>query len=714
MTAVHRPNRRDFLKVGLAAGGGLLIGIRFPRADSVAAASGSDVFRPNAFLRIGTDDIVTVVLGKSEMGTGIYTSLPMLAAEELDADWRNVRVEAAPVDKEYFHPTFGIQMTGGSSSVTSEWERLRKAGATARAMLIAAAARHWDVDASACRTNRGRVTHEPSNRRLSYGALADSAATVPVPVDVPLKNPNDFTIIGRPTHRLDTAGKANGSAKFGIDATVTGMLTALIARPPVFGAKPIRINDARTKQISGVKAVMPVQAGVAVVANGFWAAKLGREALQIEWDEGPNAAISTDQIREEYTSLSKLPGKAARRDGDPAQALRTAARQITAEYEVPYLAHATMEPLNCLVDLTADRCEIWTGTQFQSVDHAAAVKLTGLKPTQVTLHTMLLGGGFGRRGSPTSEFVVEAVEVAKAVHAPVKVVWTREDDIRGGWYRPMSYDRISGGLDQNGNPVGWEHTIVSQGVLEGTLFAPDGKDDSSLEGAVEMPYGIPNVAVTLHATKVGIPVLWWRSVGNSHTAFVVETFIDELAQAGGKDPYEFRRALLTKRPRHLAVLELAAEKGNWGAPLPKGHGRGIALHFSFDTYVAEVAEVSVTEQGTVRVHHIVAAVDCGRVVNPDGVVAQIEGGIIFGLSAALKSEITLEHGRVQQRNFHDYQVLRINEAPDIEVHLVPSTERPTGVGEPGVPPVAPAVANAVFAATRKRIRKLPLRMREAL
>jgi isoquinoline 1-oxidoreductase beta subunit len=712
MTNNHSLNRREFLKVGVAAGGGMLIGIYLPQLNSWEAGSAKQ-FHPNAFLRITADGMVTVILGKSEMGTGIYTALPMMLAEELDAAWENVRVEAAPVNDAYFHPTFGIQMTGGSSSVTSEWERLRKAGATARAMLIAAAAKKWDVPANACTTQRGNVTHESSKRRLSYAALAESAAIMTIPADVPLKEPRSFTIIGRRTHRLDTSAKTNGAAKFGIDAMVPGVLTALIARPPVFGSKAIRIDDTEAKQIAGVKMVVPVQAGVAVVAANFWAAKLGRDALKIDWDEGPNGTLSSTTIREQYANLAKAPGKAARRDGDAAQALQTAAKKITSEYEVPYLAHATMEPLNCLVDLRSDSCEIYTGTQLQSLDQAAAVKLTGLPPSQVQLHTMLLGGGFGRRASAISEFVVEAVEVAKKVKAPVKIIWTREDDIRGGWYRPMAYDRISAGLDPGGTPIAWDHTLVSQGVLEGTVFAPDGKDGSALEGAVEMPYAIANVIVSLHATKLGVPVLWWRSVGNSHTAFVVESFIDELAHLAAKDPYEFRRTLLAKKPRHLAVLDLVAEKANWGTPLPKGHGRGIALHFSFDTYVAEVAEVSVSEGGRVRVHRVVAAIDCGRVVNPDGVVAQVEGGIIFGLSAALKSEITLNRGRVEQSNFNDYHVLRIDEAPQIEVHIVPSTEHPMGVGEPPVPPIAPAVANAVFAATGKRARKLPIRMSEA-
>jgi isoquinoline 1-oxidoreductase beta subunit len=584
-------------------------------------------------------------------------------------------------------------------------------------MLIAAAAQKWGVNAQSCHAKAGYVIHPPSNRRLSFGALANSAVTVVPPADVPLKDPSQFRLIGKPTRRLDTPSKVDGTARFGIDAIVPGMLTAVIARPPVFGAKPARINDRKAKQVAGVKAVVPVQAGVAVVANGFWPAKLGRDALQIEWDEGPNATMSTASLREQYAALAKTPGAAARKDGDSAQALQNAARRVNAEYEVPYLAHAMMEPLNCLVDLGADRCEIWTGTQFQTVDRAAAAKVAGLKPEQVQLHTTLLGGGFGRRASPISDFVVEAVEVAKAVRAPVKVVWTREDDIRGGWYRPMAYDRLTAGLDASGNAVAWSHTVVSQSIMAGTMFEPfikNGIDGSSVEGAIEMPYAIPNVLVELHTTKVGVPVLWWRSVGNSHTAFVVESFMDELAHAAGKDPYEFRRALLTKRPRHLGALELAASKANWGALLPKGHGRGIALHFSFDTYVAEVAEVSVDDQGAVRVHRVVAAVDCGRVVNPDGVAAQIEGGIIFALSAALKGEITLDRGRVEQRNFHDYQMLRINEAPEIEVHIVPSTEHPTGVGEPGVPPAAPAATNAIFAATGKRVRKLPIRMSEAV
>jgi len=710
-------HRRDFLKVSAAAGGGLLISLYLPEVSVGQAKGAKKVFAPNPFLRIGSDDSVTIIVGKSEMGQGVYTSMPMLVADELEADWPKVKVEQSPVDAAYNHTVFGMMITGGSTSVASEWERQRKAGAMARVMLIAAAAQTWKVDPQSCRAERGYVIHQPSDRRLSFGALANTAASIPPPTEVPLKDPSQFKLIGKPTRRLDTPPKLNGSAQFGLDAKVPGMLTAVIARPPVFGAKPAQIKDEKAKAVPGVKAVIPVPAGVAVVANGFWPAKLGRDALEIEWNEGANAGISTAALREQFAALAKTPGLAARKEGDARQALQNAAKKIEAVYEVPYLAHAMMEPLNCLVDLRSDRCEIWTGTQLQTVDRAAAAKVAGLAPEQVQIHTTLLGGGFGRRANPSSDFIVEAVEVAKAAGAPVKVVWTREDDIRGGWYRPMWYDRFAAGLDAYGNPVAWAHTIVGQSIMAGTLFEAfikNGIDASSVEGAAELPYGIPNILVDLHSPKVGVPVQWWRSVGHSHTGFVVESFIDELAHAAGKDPYDFRHTLLAKEPRYLGVLWLAANKANWKTPVAKPRARGIAVHYSFDTYVAQVAEVSVADDGTVRVHRIVCAVDCGQVVNPDTVAAQIEGGVIYALTAALKDEITLDRGRVQQRNFHDYPMLRINEAPEIEVHIVPSREKPTGVGEPGVPPTAAAVCNAIFAATGKRIRKLPIRMSEAV
>jgi len=715
VSAATEMKRREFLKAGAALGGGLLISLYVP--EFVPAARGTDAAaKPvalNAFVRIGTDESVTVISNHSEMGQGIYTSLPMLLNEELEADWARVRVESAPVDAVYNHTVFGIMMTGGSTTTNSEYDRFRKMGAMARILLISAAAQSWNVDPQTCRAAKGYVIHTPTGRRASYGSLAEAAAKIAPPKDIPLKDAKDFTLVGKPTHRLDTPSKTNGTAQFGLDVYIPGMLTAVVARAPVFGGKVVSFNADKAKAIPGVVNVVQVPSGVAVLASGFWPAKLGREKLEINWDDGPGATVSTVAMREQFSALSKAPGLVARKVGDPAGALAGAAKTITAEYEVPYLAHCMMEPLNTVVDLHEDRCEIWTGTQFQTGDRAAAAKVAGLKPEQVTLHTTLLGGGFGRRANPACDFVTEATEVAKAAKAPVKVVWTREDDIRGGWYRPMWYDHFAAGLDASGNPVAWTHTIVGQSIMAGTMFESygikNGIDSASVEGAADILYGIPNLQVDLHSPKNEVPVQWWRSVGHSHTGFSVEAFLDEVAHAGGKDPYQLRRTLLAGQPRMLAVLDLAAQKANWGSALPAGRARGIATHFSFDSYVAQVAEVSVENDGTVRVHRVVAAVDCGQTVNPDTVKAQLEGGIIFGLTAALKTEITLEKGRVQQRNFNDYPMVRMFESPAIEVFIVPSTEHPTGVGEPGVPPVAPAVANAIFAATGKRVRRLPIK-----
>jgi isoquinoline 1-oxidoreductase beta subunit len=707
--------RREFLKAGAALGGGLLISLYVPEFVPAAHAADSAA-KPvalNAFVRIGTDESVTVISNHSEMGQGIYTSLPMLLNEELEADWTRVRVESSPVDAVYNHTVFGLMMTGGSTTTNSEYDRFRKMGAMARIMLIAAAAQSWNVDPQTCHAEKGYVIHTSTGRRASYGSFAEAASKIAPPKDIPLKDPKDFTLVGQPTHRLDTPSKTNGTAQFGLDVYIPGMMTAVVARAPVFGGKVVSFNADNAKAIPGVVNVVQVPSGVAVIAKGFWPAKLGREKLEITWDEGPGAAISTVAMRENFSALSKTPGLTARKVGDPAAALAGAAKTITAEYEVPYLAHCMMEPLNTVVDLHEDRCEIWTGTQFQTGDRAAAAKVAGLKPEQVTLHTTLLGGGFGRRANPSCDFVTEATEVAKAARVPVKVVWTREDDIRGGWYRPMWYDHFAAGLDASGNPVAWTHTIVGQSIMTGTMFeaygVKDGIDSASVEGAADILYGIPNLQVELHTPKNEVPVQWWRSVGHSHTGFSVEAFLDEVAHAGGKDPYQLRRTLLAGQPRMLAVLDLAAQKANWDSALPAGRARGIATHFSFDSYVAQVAEVSVEKNGTVHVHRVVAAVDCGQTVNPDTVKAQLEGGIIFGLTAALKTEITLDKGRVQQRNFNDYPMLRMFESPAIEVFIVPSTEHPTGVGEPGVPPVAPAVTNAIFAATGKRVRRLPIK-----
>lgn len=664
-------------------------------------------FSLSPFVRISADEDVVIVSNKSEMGQGVYTALPMLVAEELECDWSRVRVESAVVDPVYNHPDWGVQLTGGSTSVPSEWERMRKVGAIAREMLIAAAADTWKADKASCRAESGMIIHS-SGKTLSYGQLAEKASTMPVPQEVSLKDPSAFRIVGKPVHRIDTPEKVNGRGRFGIDARIPGMLTAVVARPPVFGGKVKSFNAEKAKQVQGVREVLEIESGVAVVADNFWSADLGRRGLEVVWDDGPLAELSTEKMRERYVELSRSPGKTARKQGDPIAVLGDAAKPIRAEYDVPYLSHATMEPLNCLVDLRANTCEIWTGTQSQTGDRDAAAQIAGLPGDKVKLHTTLLGGGFGRRGNPKSDFVVEAVEIAKSVGRPVKVIWLREDDIKGGWYRPMFHDRIEAGLDATGKPVAWHHTIVGQSILYWDCESQEEIDPLSVEGAREIPYEIPNILVDLHTTDIRVPVLWWRSVGHSHTAFVVESFMDEVAHTAGRDPFEFRSGLLSEHPRHRGVLDLAARKAGWGKPLPPGRARGIALHRSFGSFVAQVAEVSLDSEGKVHVHRVVCAIDCGMVVNPGIVEAQMESGIVFGLSAALYGAITFEKGRVVQRNFNDYPILRMNEMPDVEVHIVPSREPPSGVGEPGVPPIAPAVTNAIFNLTGKRIRRLPI------
>jgi len=712
--------RRQFLKFSVAASGGLLIGFYLPAMSTLGSAQQSaNTFMPNAFVRIGTDERVTVIVNHSEMGQGVYTSLPMLLAEELDADWTKVGFESAPVDPKYNHPAFGMQMTGGSSSVWSGLEQFRQAGGAARAMLIAAAAQQWNTDATTCRTESGAV-FDRSNRRLTYGQLVAAAAKMTPPARVELKDPKTFKLIGKPIKRLDTAEKLNGKAIFGIDVKLPGMLTAVVARAPIFGAKVRSFDDSRARSMPGVRKIVAVPSGVAVIADSFWQAKMARDALHVEWDEGAMQSFSTTQMMEEFRQRAKSPGVSVRNDGDAASALSHAAKKIEAVYEVPYLAHLMMEPLNCVVDLRADSCEVWTGSQFQTIDRANAAKVAELPAEKVQLHTMFLGGGFGRRANPQSDFVVEAVHVAKAAGAPVqvKVIWTREDDMQGGWYRPAFLHAIEGGVDANGNPVSWRSRLVGQSIMAGTPFEAmmlKGKayDPASVEGIDDLPYAIPNVAVECHKADVNVPVQWLRSVGHSHTAFAAECFIDELAGLAQRDPYQFRRELLRKQARHLGVLDLAAEKAGWGKSLPKGMGRGIAVHFAFGSYSAHVAEVSVTD-GKVRVHRMVCAIDCGQYVNPGIIAAQTEGGAIFGASAALYQELTFDNGRLQQTNFHTFPVMRINESPQIETHIVENNEKSGGIGEPGVPCAAPAIANAVFAVTGKRIRRLPIRLTEAV
>jgi isoquinoline 1-oxidoreductase beta subunit len=710
--------RRDFLRYSLSACGGLLIGLYLPGASKLALAEtkSDGEFMPNAFLRISTDERVTVIINHSEMGQGVYTSLPMLRAEELDADWSKVGFEAAPVDPKYNHPVYGMQMTGGSSSVWSGFEQYRNAGAAARAMLVAAAAEQWNVDSATLRASEGAV-FDRTNRKLTYGALAERAAKMTPPAKVSLKDPKSFKLIGTPQKRLDTSEKINGKAIFGLDVKLPGMLTAVVARAPIFGGTMKTFDDSRARNMPGVRKVVAVPSGVAILADTFWQAKMAREALQVDWDDGAMHDFSTARMMQQFREQAQSPGKSIRRDGDPDATFAKAAKTLEAVYEVPYLSHLMMEPLNCAVDLRADTCEIWTGTQFQTVDRANAAKAAGLPPEKVQIHTTFLGGGFGRRANPQSDFVVESVHLAKAAGVPVKVIWTREDDMQGGWYRPAYLHAIAGSVDASGNPLSWRSRLVGQSIMAGSPFegmiAQKGYDPTSVEGVDDLPYAIPNLAVEYHQADVKVPVQWLRSVGHSHTAFATECFVDELAGLTHEDPYQFRRGLLQGHPRHLGVLDLAAQKSGWSKPLQKGRARGIAVHSSFESYSAQVAEVSV-EDGRVRVHKMVCAIDCGRYVNPGIIAAQTEGGAIFGASAALFQELTFEGGRLKQTNFHTFPVVRMNECPEIETHIVENDEKSGGIGEPGVPCAAPAIANAIFAATGKRIRKLPIRLTEAV
>lgn len=715
MYEMNNASRRNFLKTTAVVGGGLLLGFHMPAFARNNRFGITDItsFTPNAFIRIGTDDIITVIVNHSEMGQGAYTSLPMLVADELDADWSKIRFESAPVDPVYNHPGFGMQGTGGSTSTWVEWDRFRNAGAAGRYMLVQAAAQTWGVDAAACKTEKGFVIHTATGRKLSYGQLVDKAATIKVPEKLKLKDAKDYKFIGKPVKRLDTPEKINGTAVFGMDVKVPNLLTAVIARPPVFGGKAKSFSAYKVKAIPGVIEVVEIDRGIAIVANGFWPAKLGRDALEVVWDEGALASLDSSTQAKQYEELANQPGAVAKKEGDVASVKDKAVKKIEVAYDLPYLAHAPMEPLNCVADVKADSCEIWVGTQFQTVDLMTAAHITGLKPNQVKLHTTLLGGGFGRRAVLDAHFVSEAVQVSKAMKAPVKVIWTREDDIRGGYYRPKAHHKISAGLDASGKPLYWQHNIVCQSFAVGTpleaMMVKDGVDNTAVEGASDMPYHIPNVQVAWNMAPGGVPTLWWRSVGSSHTAFAVEGMIDELAKAAGKDPYQYRRMLLEKHPRILKVLDTVAEKAGWKNPVAIGRGRGIAIHESFGSVVAHVAEVSITKNNTLKVHKVVTAIDCGQVVNPDTIKAQMEGCVAFGLTAALYGEITFEKGRVKQRNFHDYRMLRMNEMPLVEVHILDSKEKMGGVGEPGVPPVAPAVMNALFMLTGKRVRSLPLR-----
>jgi isoquinoline 1-oxidoreductase beta subunit len=704
-------DRRSFLKSGTAGAVGLVIGFYLPgRFEALAASPAGSAAALNAWMRIGADDQVTILIDKSEMGQGILTALCMIAAEELECDWKKIQTEFAPAAKEYFNPAFGMQGTGGSSSVRSSWDPMRKAGAAAREMLVEAAAQNWGVQKTACRAENGMVLHEATKRKLTYGSLAEAAAKLPVPQDPPLKDPKQYRIIGKSTKRLDTPDKVNGRAEFGIDIRRPGMLYAVVERCPVFGGKVASFDASKAKAVPGVKNVLQISSGIAVVADNTWTAMRGRRALDVKWDEGANASVNSKGISKLFAERAAEPGVAARKEGDAEAALAAAAKKIEAVYEVPFLSHATMEPQNCAADVHADRCDVWAPTQFQTMSQVTAAKICGLKPEDVFIHTTFLGGGFGRRAG--TDFVVEAVETSKAVGAPVQVTWSREDDMQHDFYRPASYARMAGAVDADGWPVAWTTRIACPSIMN--LWFPgtvkNNLDPTSVEGVENLPYTIPNILVDYQLTETGIPVGFWRSVGNSQNGFFSECFIDELAAEGKKDPYQFRRHLLGKAPRHLGVLELAAQKAGWDKPLPAGRFRGIAVLFAFQSYAAQVVEISVNRSTrTLKVHRVVCAVDVGRAVNPVNIEMQSESAIVYGLTAALHDAITISRGRVEQSNFDDYPILRMDEMPVIEVHIVPSEEKPTGAGELSVPPVVPALCNAIFAATGKRIRRLPIR-----
>ncbi|HKC51410.1 MAG TPA: xanthine dehydrogenase family protein molybdopterin-binding subunit [Myxococcota bacterium] len=711
-------SRREFILAGSAAAGGLLLSCRVGGGPGLAGVGAEAVdpsptsFVPNAYVRVGSDERVTLIVAQVEMGQGVYTSMPMILAEELDVGLDQVQIELAPPDDSlYTNPLLGDQETGASSSVRAFYLPLRRAGAAARSMLVAAAAEQWSVDPSSCRTERGVVTHSPTGRTSSYGALAARAAKLPAPAEVALKDRKDFRLIGTPAKRLDTPDKVNGKTQFGIDVRLPGMKIATVAASPVLGGKLASLDDSEAKAVPGVRQVVRLDDVVAVVADHMWAAKQGLAALVIRWDDGPHARVTTADVVRGLDAASQKPGVVARSQGDAVAALSRATKKLHAVYQVPFLAHAALEPANCTVHVRKDGCEVWTGTQVLTRAQATASRVTGFPLDKVVIHNHMLGGGFGRRLE--YDYVTQAVRIAQHVDGPVKVVWTREEDIQHDVYRPYYFDRIAAGLDELGRPVAWTHRVVGPAIL--ARYAPpvfkDGIDPDAVDGAVQLVYDIP--AVQVEYVRHEEPVLntgFWRGVGPTHNMFVVESFVDELAAAAKADPVEYRRGLLGKAPRARAVLDLAAKAAGWGSPLPAGRGRGVALLYSeWDTYVAQIAEVEVSKKGEVRVHRVVCAVDCGTVINPDTVKAQIEGGVIFGISGALWGEITLKNGRVQQSNFTDYRVLRMNESPEIEVHLVQSSEAPGGVGELGTAATAPALANAVFAVTRKRLRQLPLR-----
>ncbi len=711
-----RVDRRTFLKTSAGAGGALVLGLVLPGCESDGEAAGSavplqrdsgaDALAPNAFLRVEADGRVLVMIPSAEMGQGVFTSLAMLVAEELGADWSQVHAEHAPVHAAYANPTRKRQATGGSASVRGFFMPMREAGAVARELLVSAAATRLQVPAAECRAEKGFVTHAPSGRRITFGALAGDAAQLPVPVRVTLKEPSEMRLLGRGAPRLDTPSKVDGSAVFGQDVHMPGLLIASVERSPRFGEHVGQVDTRAATATPGVRHVLQLEHGVAVVADGFEAAQAGRARLRIQWQPSANPApdetVAWQRLRAALDRSVPM-----RDDGDAVGALAQAAKRLDAHYEVPFQAHACMEPPSCTAYVRAERCDLWVPTQVPEQVRRLAATLTGLTEARVHVHTPFLGGGFGRRLE--DDFVVEAVTIARQVRAPVKLLWTREDDLRHDFYRPASVHHLSAGLNARGAPIAWRHRVASPSIVARRFpeAVRDGRDKSAVEGAATLPYAIPNVHVGYALVDLGVPVGFWRAVGFSQNVFAVEGFIDEVALAAGRDPYTFRHELLTARPRLQRVLDLAASRGDWGTPLPPGHGRGIAAAESFRSFVAQVAEVAV-QDGRLRVLRVVCAVDCGFIVNPDTVVAQMEGSVAWALTATLKGAITLQDGGIAQSNLHDFPLLAMDEMPDVEVHLVQSAETPGGVGEPGVPPLAPAIANAIAAATGRRVRRLPI------
>lgn len=707
----HTLGRRGFLKVGAAIGGGLAITVALPPGlrSALAETQVSHRFTPNAFIRMDPKGLVTLVMPSAEMGQGIYTAEAMLLAEELEVGLDQVRLEHSPPnDALYGNALLGSQATGGSTSIRAFWTPLRQAGAVARTLLIAAAAQQWKVDPATLKAQHGAVTD--GQRSLSYGELVDIAATLPAPdpKTVALKDPKDFTLLGTRVKRLDTPDKVNGKAEFGIDVKLPGMKVAAIAISPVTGGKPKTVDEAAAMAVKGVRQVVKTDAAVAVVADHMGAAKKGLEAAAVQWDDGPNASVNSADIIRALEEESKKPGAVARNEGDADKALAGAAQRLEAIYQVPFLAHATMEPMNCTVHVQKDACEIWVGTQVPTMAQGIAAEITGLPKEKVQVHNHLLGGGFGRRLEVDG--VAHAVKVAQQVDGPVKVVYSREEDIQHDMYRPYYYDRFAAGLDAEGKPVAWTHRIAGSSIMA-RYFPPgfqNGIDPDAVDAAAEPPYAFPAIRVEyLRVEPQGVPTTWWRGVGPTHNVFVVESFLDELAAAAKQDPVAYRKALLGHNPRALAALTLAAEKAGWGTPMPKGHGRGVMVQFAFGSYVSMVAEVEVAGDGSIKVHRLVCAVDCGLTVNPDTIEAQVQGGAIFGLTAALHGNITFANGRVEQGNFDTYLPMRIDEVPVVETHLIKSAEAPGGIGETATAAVSPAVANAIFAATGKRLRSLP-------